>query len=311
MKVKAVVLGSLNADLVAEVPRTPYEGESLLAGRFSVLPGGKGANQACTLSRLGAEVTMLGAVGQDGYARLLRDSLRQAGVDDSRLDDRADAPTGVAMIAVCPNGSNSIISVLGANSRLDCAYIDRNLDLLRSCDVLVLQLEIPPEVAAYAAQKAKGLGKLVVLDPAPVPPSLPEGLLQAADLVKPNEVELGLLTGIPEAEQRLEEAVARLKGLGAKNVLVTLGGQGCCVAQPDGSLLHIPAKKVRAVDTTAAGDAFTAATAIRLAEGDSLPQAAAFATEVAAIVVTRKGAQASIPTREELEQLRPHPAWNG
>ena len=303
MAVKAVVLGSLNADLVAEVPRAPYMGESLLAERFSVLPGGKGANQACTLSRLGAEVTILGAVGQDGHAALLRESLRKAGVDDSRLDGRADAPTGVAMIAVCPGGGNSIISVLGANARLDRAYIDRNLDLLRGCDVLVLQLEIPPEVAAYAAERARAFGKLVVLDPAPVPPQLPDGLLRSADLVKPNEVELGLLTGIPDAEQDLERAVARLKEMGARSVLVTLGGQGCCVALPEGGLLRIPARPVQAVDTTAAGDAFTAAAAIRLAEGDSLPQAAAFATEVASIVVTRRGAQSSIPTREELEAL--------
>ncbi|WP_077532229.1 ribokinase [Massiliimalia massiliensis] len=300
---KAVVLGSLNADLVADVPRTPFEGESLLAESFVVVPGGKGANQASTLSRLGAEVSMLGAVGKDGYGAMLKESLAKAGVDHSHLDERDDISTGVAMIAVCPNGSNSIISVLGANNRVDCDYIDRNIDLLKECDVFVLQLEVPLEAAAYAAKKAKEFGKLVVLDPAPAPEKLPEGLLDSVDLVKPNEVELSILTGIPEAENHLEEAIGTLKQMGAKDVLVTLGSKGSCVSMPDGSIHIIEAKKVKAVDTTAAGDAFTASVAIKLAEGKSLREAAEFATSVSAIVVTRKGAQSSIPTREELEIL--------
>ena len=300
---KAVVLGSLNVDLVADVPRPPFEGESLLADSFTVVAGGKGANQACTLSRLGAESAVLGMIGKDGYGTMLKESLEKAGVDYSHLDEREDTPTGVAMISVYPNGNNSIVSVLGANNRVDCDYIDRNLDLLKECDVFVLQLEVPLEAAAYAAKKAKEFGKLVVLDPAPAPEILPEGLLDAVDLVKPNEVELSILTGIQEAEHHLAEAVGVLKQMGARDVLVTLGSKGSCVSMPDGSIRMIEAKKVKAVDTTAAGDAFTASVAIKLAEGKSLLEAAEFATGVSAIVVTRKGAQSSIPTQEELKGL--------
>lgn len=301
MKKKIVVLGSLNTDFVADVSRLPVEGESMLANGFGIVPGGKGANQACTLSKLGADVTMLGAIGKDGNGQMMKDNLEKSGVDCSHLLE-SDVPTGIAMITVFPNGNNSIVVAQGANMEVDCAYIDKNLKLLADCDALVLQLEIPLETVAYAAKKAKELGKLVILDPAPAPApeTLPKGLFETVDLVKPNETELAILTGMPGAAKDPAPAAARLKEMGAKEVLVTLGGEGSYLSLADGTEYRVAPKQVPVVDTTAAGDAFTASVAIQLAEGKPLTEAAEFANKVSSIVVTRKGAQSSIPTMEEV-----------
>jgi ribokinase len=298
---KILVIGSLNLDMVCNVEHIPAVGETVLARDITMVPGGKGANQACAAGRLGAQVALLGAVGRDEQAEVQVRNLAAAGVDVSRLIRREKQRTGSAFVAVNPEGDNSIVVMAGANATLQPADIDRNLDLLRECSVVLLQLEIPLETVLYAAQKAKELGKTVILDPAPAPASFPAELYCCVDVIKPNETELSILSGVVHAEEHLHEAARVLREMGAKNVLVTLGAKGAYLCPETGEEALIPAQKVRAVDTTAAGDAFTAAFACRIAMGDGLLAAASFANQVSAIVVTRPGAQSSIPTLKEVE----------
>lgn len=300
MKKKILVIGSLNLDMVVNVDHTPLVGETILSDKMELIPGGKGANQACAAGCLGADVTILGAVGKDTYAEIQKESLKKAGVDVSHLVCRENDATGLAMITVNKDGDNSIVVVSGANATLSPKDIDDNRELIEACDIVIFQLEIPLETVCYAAKLAKSLGKTVILDPAPVPKEFPEEIYKYVDIIKPNETELGMLTGISNAEEHLEEAVELLRGRGAKDILVTLGEKGVYLNEENGTSCRIPALKVEAVDTTAAGDSFTAALAIMLADGKTLAEAAQFANYVSAIVVTRKGAQSSIPMLEEV-----------
>lgn len=297
---KILVIGSLNLDMVVNVDHTPLVGETILSDKMELIPGGKGANQACAAGCLGADVAILGAVGKDTYAEIQKESLRSAGVDVSHLVYRESDATGLAMITVNKDGDNSIVVVAGANATLSPKDIDNNRDLIEACDIVIFQLEIPLETVSYAAKLAKSLGKTVILDPAPVPKEFPEELYKYVDIIKPNETELGMLTGISNAENHLTEAIELLRSRGAKNVLVTLGEKGVYINEENGKSSKIPALKVEAIDTTAAGDAFTAALASMLVDGKSLVEAAQFANYVSAIVVTRKGAQSSIPMLEEV-----------
>ncbi|MGI6017864.1 MAG: ribokinase [Marvinbryantia sp.] len=297
---KILVIGSLNLDMVVNVDHTPLVGETILSDKMELIPGGKGANQACAAGCLGADVAILGAVGKDTYAEIQKESLRSAGVDVSHLVYRESDATGLAMITVNKDGDNSIVVVAGANATLSPKDIDNNRDLIEACDIVIFQLEIPLETVCYAAKLAKSLGKTVILDPAPVPKEFPEELYKYVDIIKPNETELGMLTGISNAEKHLTEAIELLRSRGAKNVLVTLGEKGVYINEENGKSSKIPALKVEAIDTTAAGDAFTAALASMLVDGKSLVEAAQFANYVSAIVVTRKGAQSSIPMLEEV-----------
>lgn len=299
-KKKILVIGSLNLDMVVNVDHTPLVGETILSEKMELIPGGKGANQACAAACLGADVAILGAVGKDAYAEIQKESLKKAGVDVSHLVCRENDATGLAMITVNKDGDNSIVVVSGANATLSTKDIDDNRELIEACDIVIFQLEIPLETVCYAAKLAKSLGKTVILDPAPVPKEFPEELYKYVDIIKPNETELGMLTGISDAEEHLEEAVKLLRSRGAKEVLVTLGEKGVYLNEENGVSCRIPALKVEAVDTTAAGDSFTAALAIMLADGKTLTEAARFANYVSAIVVTRKGAQSSIPMLEEV-----------
>ncbi|MCD7817906.1 MAG: ribokinase [Lachnospiraceae bacterium] len=298
---KILVIGSLNVDMVVDVDHMPAVGETILSGGLKYVPGGKGANQACAVGRLGAAVTMLGAVGNDSYAEMQRKSLRESGVDVSKLIVREEAPTGIALIPVNTEGDNYIIVISGANATLTPEDIDRNIALIEESDIIMFQLEIPLDTVLHAARLAKKLGKTVILDPAPVPKEFPEELYQYVDIIKPNETELGMLTGITDTEARLTEATGLLRGKGVENVLVTLGGDGVFIDSGELGQCRIPAHKVTAVDTTAAGDSFTAGLAAKLMEGKNLKEAAEFANYVSAIVVTRPGAQSSIPTMEEVE----------
>lgn len=299
---KILVIGSLNLDMTVQVDHTPVVGETILSNRMDMNAGGKGANQACALGKLGADVTMLGAVGRDMYADIQLDSLNTAGVNTSRIIVKEDVSTGIALITVNKEGDNSIIIVSGANATLSKKDIDDNLDVIKESDIVIFQLEVPLEIVCYAAGIAKKLGKMVILDPAPVPKDFPEELYRYVDIIKPNETELGMLTGIDNTEEHLEEAVACLKEKGVKDVIVTLGEKGVYMVDKATGAERIPAIKVQAVDTTAAGDSFTAALAIMLAEGKSLREAVIFANHVSSIVVTRKGAQSSIPTLKEVMQ---------
>ena len=285
-------------DMVVKVPHMPAAGETILAGNMELVPGGKGANQAYAAGRLGARVTMFGAVGSDSYADIEKNSLASAGVDTSRLLVREGKSTGLAWITVNEAGDNSIVVIPGANATVTEQDIADNEALLRDCDILLCQLEIPLKTVVYAAKRAKELGKTVILDPAPVPQEFPEELFSYIDIIKPNETEAAQLLGA--SINGYEEASDKLRAKGVKNVLITLGPKGAYInSETEGKHL-MPVRQVPVVDTTAAGDSFTAALAVRLAAGSSLVQAVRYANEVAAIVVTRKGAQTSIPSADEV-----------
>ena len=295
---KILVVGSLNVDMVVRVPHMPAAGETILAEKADTVPGGKGANQAYAAGKLGAQTIMFGAVGNDRYAEIEKKSLQSAGVDVSRLIVRADFDTGLAWITVNDAGDNSIVVVSGANKTLSEKDIADNDDLLHSCDIVLCQMEIPVQTVLCAARRAKELGKTVILDPAPVPKDFPAELYTYVDIIKPNETELSLLTGAASSDY--EKGADILRSRGVKNVIVTLGGAGAFVNSEAEGKHILTVRPVPVVDTTAAGDSFTAALAVRLASGSSLLQAVRYANEVATIVVTRKGAQTSIPTAAEV-----------
>lgn len=295
---KILVIGSLNMDFVINVEHMPLKGETILSDDFELVPGGKGANQAYAIGKLGGSVTMLGAVGDDDYGRALAKSLESVGVNTSHL--KICGRTGNAFITVDQKGENSIVVVPGANALVDKAYIDANLPLIQNSDIVVLQLEIPLETVCYAAETAKKLGKTVILDPAPAPKGLPESLIRSVDILKPNEVELGMLLDDPEAETHLREACERLAAMGAGCVAVTLGGEGAYLLNNGKERRFACDRTKKVVDTTAAGDSFTGAVAVGIAEGKSIETSMDFAVQVAGIVVTRRGAQTSIPSRDEI-----------
>ena len=297
---KILVIGSLNVDMVMKVDHMPVAGETILSDGMKLVAGGKGANQACAAGRLGTDVIMLGAIGNDAYGEMQRQSLLQSGVDVSGLLTKENVSTGTAFITVNKEGNNSIVVVQGANAQFTPEDIEAHRNLIEECEIVILQLEIPMDTVLYAVKLARKLGKIVLLDPAPAPEHFPEELYQYIDIIKPNESELSRLTGIADAQNHLEEAVQILKDHGVKNVLVTLGGEGAYLDAENKTAVHIPAKKVKVVDTTAAGDSFTAALAAMILDGKTLEEAAEFANQVSAIVVTREGAQDSIPTLQEV-----------
>lgn len=297
---KILVIGSLNVDMVMKVDHMPVAGETILCDGMKLVAGGKGANQACAAGRLGTDVIMLGAIGNDAYGEMQRQSLLQSGVDVSGLLTKEKVSTGTAFITVNKEGNNSIVVVQGANAQFTPEDIEAHRNLIEECEIVILQLEIPMDTVLYAVKLARKLGKIVLLDPAPAPEHFPEELYQYIDIIKPNESELSRLTGIADAQNHLEEAVQILKDHGVKNVLVTLGGEGVYLDAENKTAVHIPAKKVKVVDTTAAGDSFTAALAAMILDGKTLEEAAEFANQVSAIVVTREGAQDSIPTLQEV-----------
>lgn len=300
---KIAVVGSMNMDYVMQVSHMPKVGETLLSWELKTNPGGKGANQAYAAAKLGGSVTMLGAVGTDGAGETLRENLKSAGVETSHIRQIAGETTGSAFICVDSTGDNSIVAAQGANLRVDLPYLQENLETLLDCDILVLQLEIPLETVVFAAQKAKERGKLVILDPAPARQDLPPELYACVDFLKPNEGEAAQLSGLPEGDPEAAAAALLEKGVG--NVLITLGGEGAFLLEKDGKKTYFSApKNLSVVDTTAAGDCFTAAFACRLAAGASTEEAVRFAISASSLSVTRKGAQPSLPTLEEVERWK-------
>lgn len=297
---RILVVGSLNMDFVIDVEKMPVAGETILGERLKLVPGGKGANQAYAAGKLGGDVQMIGAVGNDTYGQMLMENLKSVGVDTSGIEVLEGVPTGNAFISVDKNGENSIIVIQGANARITSEMIDRHRDLIDACDIVIMQMEIPIPVIEYVKQIAKEKGKIVILDPAPAQADLTEEFLSGFDIIKPNETELQILTGrkMTSCEEMAEGARELLdKGIGT--VIITLGGEGALMITKD-SCEEFKARKVIPVDTTAAGDSFTAALAIQLGKGISCGEAIAFGNKVSGVVVTRKGAQTSIPTMEEV-----------
>jgi ribokinase len=306
--VSLVVVGSLNADLVARVERFPQPGETATALDFAVFPGGKGANQAYAAARLGASVRMVGQVGRDAHGDLLVRSLASAGVDVALVARVDDAPTGLALITVDHSGQNHIVVVAGANGSFGPDRL-RAAEALFSASALLLQLEVPLATVEAAARAARDAGVPVVLDPAPAQ-AIPDRLLELADYVTPNETELLALAGGVaagaglggERAARAEAAARRLLGRGAHKVVVKMGEAGALLVTAAGAE-HWPPFPVAVLDTTAAGDAFNAAFAVALSEGRSERDAGRFACAAGALCATRAGAQPSMPTRSEVVEL--------
>ncbi|WP_329187974.1 ribokinase [Streptomyces sp. NBC_01428] len=294
-----LVVGSANADLVVRVERRPAAGETVLGSDLVVHPGGKGANQAVAAARLGARTALLARVGDDGHGRLLLDAQRAAGVDTVGVLV-GGAPTGVALITVDPSGDNSIVVSPGANGRLAPEDVRAAGSLFHASRVVSAQLEIPLETVVEVVRSLAEGGRLV-LNPSP-PRPLPSEVLAACDPLIVNEHEARVIAGDDLGDSPEEWATALL-ALGPRSVVITLGAAGALVAERAGARVRVPSVRVAAVDTTGAGDAFTAALAWRLGRGESLPEAAGYAARVGAAAVTRAGAQESFPTAEEVAAL--------
>ena len=304
MSAKILVVGSLNMDLVAFAERIPVAGETLTGHAFLSVPGGKGANQAFAAARLGVSVAMLGRVGSDDLGRQLRENLAAAGCDVSAVLTTADSTTGIALIFVADSGQNSIVIVAGANGKLSPQDIAAASSRFNGATHVLLQLESPIWTVVEAAQAARHAGARVILDPAPAPSSaLPPELLANVDILTPNETEAAILTNDSPRRMNPEEAVEvgqRLRAMGPETVIVKLGEQGVALITAEGSQV-LPAPAVTAVDSTAAGDVFNAALAVALTDGAEISAACRFANRAAALSVTRRGAQASVPSRTELD----------
>lgn len=299
-----IVIGSLNMDVVAVAPHLPLAGETLIGSKYWDAPGGKGGNQAYGAARLGADVSMLGRVGQDNYGTRMRANLEAVGCDTRGLKT-AEGASGVALIFVAESGQNSIIVVSGANDRYTPADVRADKALLAGAKLVLLQLENPYNTVAEAARLGREAGARVVLDPAPAPASLPNELLRTIDIITPNESEAARLSGSPASSLSLDEArvIARkLQAMGPKTVIMKLGEQGCLLLDGE-SATHAAAPTVTAVDTTAAGDEFNAALAVAISEGATLADACRFAVHAAALSVTKLGSQASMPSRLEFDRF--------
>ncbi|MFE1993535.1 ribokinase [Streptomyces parvulus] len=294
-----LVVGSANADLVIGVERRPAAGETVLGSDLSVHPGGKGGNQAVAAARLGARTALLARVGDDGHGRLLLDAQRAAGVDTVGVLV-GGAPTGVALITVDPSGDNSIVVSPGANGRLTPGDVRAAGSLFHASRVVSTQLEIPLETVVEVV-RCLAPDSRFVLNPSP-PLPLPPEVLAACDPLIVNEHEARVILGDALVSERPEDWARILLAKGPRSVVVTLGAEGALVASGAG-VARVPSVKVEAVDTTGAGDAFTAALAWRLGTGDSLTEAAAYAARVGAAAVTKPGAQESYPTAAEAEAL--------
>lgn len=293
-----LVIGSMNMDMTVFSPRLPISGETMSGDSFLLSPGGKGANQAIAASRLGSRTTMLGRVGEDAFGDILIKCQKDNGVTTDRIARTSGVSTGVASITVV-DGANSIIVVGGANDRVRKADIDDAEDVIARSDAVLMQLEIPLETVAYAAACAKKHQTKVFLNPAPARP-IDENLLRCADYLVPNEHEAAMLLSLPRVTaENAGDALLAFRAMGVATPIITLGSAG--VAYLDGDRCVVaPCHKVRAVDTTAAGDTFIGALATAVTGGMALREAIDFAQRASAICVTRRGASAAIPTADEV-----------
>lgn len=295
-----VVIGSSNIDLVAKTPRIPVVGETLTGSDFFMVPGGKGANQAVAASRLGGDVIFVARLGKDVFAEKSLENFKAVGVNIKHITQLENVPSGIAIIAIDDNGKNIIIVVPGANGKLTPEDIDAAAEDIASAAVVVCQLEIPLETVIQSAKVAKANNVPFILDPAPARP-LSDELLSMVDVLKPNETEAETLTGIKVTDvDSAAKAADVLLLKGVKHVIITLGEKGFLLADKDGKEF-VPSKPVKAIDSTAAGDAFIGAVAFGLASDNLLKEAAVYANAVAAISVTRLGAQPSMPTKAEVD----------
>lgn len=302
MTPRVCVVGSINMDLVVQTPALPAPGQTLLGGPFHTFPGGKGANQAVAAARAGADVTMVGCLGDDAYGDLLRAGLEREGIDTTGVVRRDGVSSGVALIAVAPDGQNTIIVAPGANGTVTPETVEEFAAQISAADVLLLQLEAPLPAIIRAASLARASGTRVILNPAPAQP-LPAELIRQADYLVPNETEAAALTGVlPGDWDTAEDAARRLVGQGAHAAVITLGSRGALL-WADGRAHRQPAFEAQPVDAVAAGDGFLGAFAVALGEGRPASEAVRWGAAAGALATTVAGAQPSLARRAAIERL--------
>ena len=296
---KILVIGSSNTDMVICTGHLPLPGETVIGGTFFMNPGGKGANQAVTVARLGGRVSFICKTGSDIFGHQANQLFNEEGIDTSYVFSDTKNPSGVALITVDTDAENCIVVAPGANAHLTPNDLKRSAEAVEAADIILLQLEIPMQTVEAAAMMAYRLGKKVVLLSSL--PKLSAGLLETLYAITPNETEAEAISGIRITDERTaEEAARKIASMGVCNVIITLGAKGALVF--DGAHCEIvPAYKTQAVDTTAAGDVFNGALVVALSEGRTLPEAVRFACKASAISVTRVGAQNSVPYRTEVD----------
>jgi len=294
-----LVVGSSNTDMVIKAGHLPRPGETVLGGTFLMNPGGKGANQAVSIARLGGQVTFICKTGNDIFGRQSKQLFEKEGIDTSYMFSDPEHPSGVALITVDAKAENCIVVASGANAHLTPADLLTAHEAIEKAGMILMQLEIPMDTVKYVANVARKLGKKLILNPAPAQP-LDRELLQSLDLITPNETEAEMISGIKITDtDSLLACACAIYEMGVQSVIITLGAKGAFLYN-DFFRELIPSYEVNAVDTTAAGDVFNAALAVAVSEGQELPEAVRFANKAAAISVTRIGAQASAPYRNEV-----------
>lgn len=296
---KIFVIGSTNTDMVVKTTYLPAPGETILGGEFIMNQGGKGANQAVAVKRLGGDLIFVTRLGDDIFGRQSLAIFQNEGIGTDYITLDRDMPSGVALISVDEKAENCIVVASGANLRLNEQDIDKVAEKMEEGDFLLMQLEIPLITVEYAARKAFEKGVKVILNPAPAQ-KLPDALFSYLYMITPNRIEAEMLSGVQiENEADIENAAQSLCLMGVKNVIITLGSDGCYIKEEERAY-RVNSFKVEAVDTTAAGDTFNGALCVGLAEGKSLREAVTMASKASSIAVTRMGAQNSIPYRKEL-----------
>jgi ribokinase len=299
MSKKILVVGSTNTDMVVKTAHLPRPGETVLGGTFLMNAGGKGANQAVAAARLGAQVTFVCKTGNDIFGQQSRQLFADEGIDTTYVFSDAEHPSGVALITVDAQAENCIVVASGANAYLLPDDLATAADAIEQSDMVLMQLEIPMETIEYVANIAHAKGKTVILNPAPAQP-LSKSLLQCVHILTPNETEASMISGVPVTDTASAcEAARAICAMGVQTVIVTLGAKGALI-YTDAFQKEIPVEKVEAVDTTAAGDVFNGALAVALSENRAITDAVQFACKAASVSVTRIGAQASAPYRNEL-----------
>lgn len=299
-KRQILVVGSSNTDMVIKAAHLPRPGETILGGTFFMNPGGKGANQAVAIARLGGPVIFICKTGSDIFGHQSQQLFEEEGINTSYVFSDSGNPSGVALITVDEKAENCIVVASGANANLLPSDLEKAEEAIERADLVLMQLEVPMETVCFVADIAWQKGKKVILNPAPAHP-LPADLLRHLYLITPNETEAEMITGVKITdESSAGEAARALSGMGVQHVIITLGSKGALIYS-NGKAEMVPALKVEAVDTTAAGDVFNGALTVALSEGRSLKEAARFACKASAISVTRVGAQSSAPYRNEVD----------
>ena len=299
---KALVIGSLNMDMTVKVEELPKLGETIFGNDFYESCGGKGANQAVAVSKLGMKTEMIGMVGKDSQGEKLIQNLNKYGIISDNVI-KSDELTGRAIITVDKKGDNNIIVIPGSNFKITKEHIQAKQDVIASSDVVILQNEIPSETVEFSLLKAKELGKITIFNPAPAR-KLSEKVFKNTDYLILNETEMEEIFEIEFNDKEYTEKISgKKKEYGIKNIILTLGDKGSILFSEDNNIKKYDVYKVKAVDTTAAGDSFIGAFTMKICEIGNPDEAIKYATAVSAIVVTRQGAQDSIPTREEIEKF--------